>query len=52
MGLALAPAEKGVLVEETGGEHEDGWMAAVVGQQCSCVAFLQIFTVAVIETLQ
>jgi len=35
MGPASAAAKEGALVEETGGEHEDAGMAAVVGQQSS-----------------
>jgi len=35
VGPACAAAKEGAFVEETGGEHEDAGMAAVVGQQSS-----------------
>ena len=35
MGPARAAAKESALIEETGGEHEDAGMAAVVGQQSS-----------------
>ena len=56
MGAAGAAAQKGSLVQQTGSQGKDGWVAAIVGEQDREVVVLSLFAGLILvlckETLQ